>query len=132
MLPDDRVQARKLQHLATIYTLFRDMLYKKSYFRLHFDPYLRSLSSNKARKVMQEIYNGNCENHVGGLFLAHKVINQGYYWPKMFEDAKDYVKKCQQYQRFTPALNKPSTDLHTLRCPWLFMQWGLDIVGPLP
>jgi len=43
---------------------------------------------------MQEIHDGNCENHSGGHSFAHKVINRGYYWPKMFGDAKDYVKKC--------------------------------------
>jgi len=38
---------------------------------------------------MQEIHDGHCGNHSGGRSLTHKVINQGYYWPKMFGDAKD-------------------------------------------
>ena len=29
------------------------------------------------------------------------------------------------------APNRSSTDLHTLRSLWIFMQWGLDIVRPL-
>jgi len=28
---------------------------------------------------MQKIHDGDCGNHLGGRFLAHKVINQGYY-----------------------------------------------------
>jgi len=39
--------------------------------------------------VMQEIHDGDYENHAGGYPLAYKVINQGYYWPKMFNDAND-------------------------------------------
>jgi len=35
ILPDDKVEARKLQHLASRYTLLRDTLYKKSYSNLH-------------------------------------------------------------------------------------------------
>jgi len=38
----DKAEARKLQHLATSYIL-GDLLYKKSYFKLHSDPYLRCL-----------------------------------------------------------------------------------------
>ena len=64
--------------------------------------------------------------------LVYKAINQGYYWPKMFDDTKEYVKRCLQCQRFASSSNRPSTDLHTLRSPWPFMQWGLDVVGPLP
>ena len=37
-LPDDRAKAQKLMHLATRYTLLRDVLYKKSYSKLHADP----------------------------------------------------------------------------------------------
>ena len=81
---------------------------------------------------MQKIHDGDCGNHAGGRSFAHNIINQGYYWPKMFDDAKDYVKKCPQCQRFAPASNRQSTNLHTLCSPWLFMQWGLDVVGPLP
>ena len=112
-LPDDRAEAQKLLHLANRYTP-RSVFYKKSYFKLHANPYLRCLGSDKARRVMQKNHDGDCENHSGGRSLAHKVINQGYYWPKMFDDAKNYVKKCSDCQRFARALNIPSSDLHTL------------------
>jgi len=50
--------------------------------------------------VMQEIHVGDCRNHARGCSLTHKVINQWYYWPKMFDDAKDYVRKCPQSRSF--------------------------------
>ena len=53
-LPDDIIEARKLQHLATRYILLGDMLYKKSYSNPHSDPYLRCLSPEEAQRVMQE------------------------------------------------------------------------------
>jgi len=55
---------------------------------------MRRLGQEKAQRVIQETYDGDYRNHVGGRSLAHKVINQGYYWSKMFEDAKNYVRKC--------------------------------------
>ena len=78
-LSDDKAKAQKLHHLATRYIILADLLYKKSYSKLHSDPYLRCLSLEEARRVMQEIYDGDCGNHAGGQSLAHKAINQGYY-----------------------------------------------------
>jgi len=80
--------------LATRYILLGDLLYKKSYIKLHSNPYLRCLGPDEAKKVMQEIHDGDCENHTRGRSLTHKAINQGYYWLKMFNDAKEYMKKC--------------------------------------
>jgi len=79
MLPDDKVDAQKLQHLATIYVLLRGFLNKKPYSRLHSIPSLRSLGPEEARSLMHEIHDGDCENHMRGQSLAHKAINRGYY-----------------------------------------------------
>jgi len=68
MLPDDRAEAQRLLHLATRYTLLGDVLYKKSYPKLHFDPYFRCLGQDEAQRVMH-----------GGCSLVHKIINQEYY-----------------------------------------------------
>ena len=130
-LPNDKAEARKLQQLASMYTLLGDTLYKKSYSNLHPDSYLRCLGPDEAQRVMQEIHDGDCENHAGGYSLIHKVINQGYYWHKMFNNTMDFVKRCPQCQIFGLVSNRPSTNLYILRSPWPFKQWGLDVVGLL-
>jgi len=40
--------------------------------------------------------------------LVYKAIYQGYYWPKMFDDTKEYVKRCLQCQRFASSSHIPS------------------------
>jgi len=65
-LPDDRVEAQKLLHLTTRYMLLGDDLYKKSYYKVHADPYLRCHGPDESRKVMQEIHDGDYENHSEG------------------------------------------------------------------
>lgn len=42
------------------------------------------------------------------------------------------VKACDKCQRFANALKSPPEELTPLSSPWLFAQWGVDIVGPLP
>ena len=37
-------------------------------------------------------HDGDCGNHAKGRSFAHKAINQGYYWPKMFTATKEHVR----------------------------------------
>ena len=48
----------------------------------------------------------------------------------MQKEAQEYVKKCDQCQRFAPNIHQPEGVLNPLSSPWPFAQWGLDIVGP--
>ena len=50
----------------------------------------------------------------------------------MQKEAQEYVKKCDQCQRFAPNVHQPGRVLNPLSSPWPFAQWGLDIVGPFP
>ncbi|XP_075654658.1 uncharacterized protein LOC142624794 [Castanea sativa] len=50
----------------------------------------------------------------------------------MQKEAQEYVKKCDQCQKFAPNIHQPGGILNPLSSPWLFAQWGLDIVGPCP
>ena len=62
--------------------------------------------------------------------MSHKALTQGYWWPNMQKEAQEYVKKCDQCQRFTLNIHQPRGVLNSLSSPWPFTQWGLDIVGP--
>ena len=50
----------------------------------------------------------------------------------MQKEAHEYVKKCNQCQRFAPNIHQPGRTLNPLSSPWPFAQWGLDILGPFP
>ena len=50
----------------------------------------------------------------------------------MQKEAYEYVKKCDQCQRFVPNIHQPGGNLNPLTNPWPFAQWGLDIVSPFP
>ena len=47
----------------------------------------------------------------------------------MQKEAQEYVKKCDQCQRFAPNIHQPGGVLNPFSNPWPFAQWGLDIVG---
>ena len=50
----------------------------------------------------------------------------------MQKEVQEYVKKCDQCQKFTPNIHQPGGVLNPLSNPWPFAQWGLDIVRPFP
>ena len=50
----------------------------------------------------------------------------------MLKDAEAYVKACDKCQRFNNLIRQPSEELTPMTAPWLFAQWGLDIMGPFP
>ena len=50
----------------------------------------------------------------------------------MQRKALEYVRKCDQCQRFAPSIHQPRGILNPLSSPWPFTQWGLDIVRPFP
>ena len=50
----------------------------------------------------------------------------------MQKEAQEYVRKCDQCQRFAPNIHRPGGILNPLSSPWPFAQWSLAIIGPFP
>ena len=129
ILPEEKVEADKIQRKATSYWLSKDhKLYKRSFS----GPYLLCVHPEQTESLLEEMHEGICGSHTGGRSLAHRSLTQGYWWLNMQKEALEYVKKCDQCQRFAPSIHQPGGILNPLSSPWPFVQWGLDIVGPFP
>ena len=98
---------------AARYTLLEGILYKKS-FTL---PYLRCLGPEEAEYALSKIHESICGQHLGGRPLYHKALKQGYYWPKMKQDAISYVKKYDKCQRFASTEHHPPEKLTSIVSP---------------
>nr|XP_023929875.1 uncharacterized protein LOC112041189 [Quercus suber] len=128
-LPEDRGEADKIRRKATKFWLSEDQkLYRRSYS----GPYLLCMHPEETETLLEELHEGICGSHTGGRSLAHRALTQGYWWPNMQKEAHEYVKRCDQCQRFAPNIHQPGGNLNPLSSPWPFAQWGLDIVGPFP
>ena len=60
--------------------------------------------------------------------LISQSLTQGYWWPNMQKEAQEYVKKCNQCQKFSLNIHQPRGVLNPLPSLWPFAQWALDIV----
>ncbi|XP_065636049.1 uncharacterized protein LOC136070267 [Quercus suber] len=129
VLPKEKGDADKVRRKATRFWLSEDQrLYKRSYT----GPYLLCVHPEAVELLLEELHEGICGSHTGGRSLAHRAITQGYWWPNMQNKAQEYVKKCDQCQRFAPNIHQPGGTLNPLSSSWPFAHWGLDIVGPFP
>ena len=129
VLPEENSEADKVRRKAPRFWLSEDRkLYKRSFS----GPYLLCVHPEASESRLEELHEGVCGSHTGGRSLSHRALTQGYWWPNMQKEAQEYVKKCDQCQRYAPNIHQLGGVLNPLSSPWPFAQWGLDIVGPFP
>lgn len=118
-LPEERIEADKVRRKAIMFWLSENQkLYKHSFS----GPYLLCIHHKMTESLLEELHEGICGSHTGGKSLAHRAITQGYWWPNMQKKAQEYIKKCNQCQRFAPNIHQPGRILSPLSSPWPFAQ----------
>lgn len=75
------------------------------------------------------MHEGICGRNLGARSLMERVINQGFYWPTLREDAKAYVKSCNKCQVFENVPQLPSIEQMPVVATWPFDMWGMDLMG---
>ena len=95
-MPDNKSKANKIRQVASRYWLTVD---RKLYRRSFGGPYLLCLHLGKLDELLAELHKGVCGSHAGGRSLAHRAMTQGFWWPKMRNDATEYVRKCERCRK---------------------------------
>ncbi|XP_071740637.1 uncharacterized protein [Rutidosis leptorrhynchoides] len=60
-LPEDKLQARRIQMRAPMYNFKNGVLYRKSFT----EPYLRCVGPTQAKEIIREMHKGSCSTHSG-------------------------------------------------------------------
>ena len=119
ILYEEKSEAEKVRRKAPRFWLSEDRkLYKHSFS----GPYLLCVHPEASKSLLEELHEGVCGSHTGGRSLSHRALTQGYWWPSMQKEAQEYVKKCDQCQRFVPNIHQPRGVLNPLSSPWPFAQ----------
>nr|GEY76963.1 reverse transcriptase domain-containing protein [Tanacetum cinerariifolium] len=73
------------------------------------DPYLfrtcadqiirRCVAGKEAIDILNVCHSGPIEGHYGTNYTAKKVFDSGFYWPSIYKDAFELVKRCDSCQR---------------------------------
>ena len=95
-------------------------------------PYLLCIHLEAVEPLLEELHKGICGSHIGGRSLSYRAFTQRYWWLNIQREVQEYVKKCDQCQRFASNIHQSGGVLNPLSSPCLFARWGLNIVGPFP
>ncbi|KAL2232327.1 UNVERIFIED_CONTAM: Gag-Pol polyprotein [Sesamum indicum] len=128
VLPAGLGHARRIKFKAPRFALVGMQLYKRTVE----GPLLKCLDDPQARYVLREIHEGSCGNHSGARLLAQKIARQGYIWPTLMKDCKEFVRRCEKCQKFASQIHTHAVPMTPVSVTCPFDQWGIDILGPFP
>eukprot|EP00253_Pinus_taeda_P021386 PITA_21386 len=91
----------------------------------------RCVWEDKMPDILKACHDEPCGGHFAYKRTAYKILSLGYYWPSLFKDTKEYVKRCDSCQRVgKPTLsNEMPLQPQVLIEP--FEKWVLDFIGPI-
>ena len=107
---------RTLRHLAAIFVVCGDALYRRSPNGM----LLLCLDRASADRVMREVHVGVCGPHMGGHMLTHKIMRTGYFWLTMETNCCQFVHRCPECQMHKDLIHVPPFELHALTSSWPF------------
>ena len=110
---------------ASQFVLDRNELYKKTPQGI----LLTCVDYAKGRRIIMDVYEGDCGTHMNARMLCKKIFRLNWYWNTMEADCIQYVKHCHNCQIFANVQYIPPSPLYSLVSPWPFSTWGIDIIG---
>ena len=100
---------RSIRHHAKYYLILNDTLYWHG-----IDSILRQcLTHEEVGQVLNDCHYGACSSHFFGMATTHKILRAGYFWPSIFKDFHEVVKKFPPCQFFIPK-SVPTLICYTL------------------
>ncbi|XP_076932279.1 uncharacterized protein LOC143597752 [Bidens hawaiensis] len=125
-LPEEKSAAQKIRHKALNYQVQDVLLYHRSFP----GPLLRCVDAESTNNLIIEIHEGICGLHAGPRMVVAKLMNAGYYWPRMHIDAVKVIRKCDSCQRQAPNTLRSKNELVPVTSAWSFQKWAIDSMGP--
>nr|GFA99585.1 reverse transcriptase domain-containing protein [Tanacetum cinerariifolium] len=106
------------------------------------DPYLfrtcadqiirRCVAEKEAIDILNACDSGPTGGHYGANYTAKKVFDSGFYWPTIYKDAFELVKRCDSCQRQGKILQKDEMPQNSIQICEIFDVWGIDFMGSFP
>ena len=119
-----RDERRRLCHVSKNYLIVDNTLYRRGVYSL-----LRHcLTHDEAEVVLNDFHGEACGGHLSGLATAQKILRAGYFWPSIFKDCIEAVKRCHPFQVFARNMRSNPAPLHPIITAGPFTKWGLDFM----
>nr|GFA71870.1 reverse transcriptase domain-containing protein [Tanacetum cinerariifolium] len=104
------------------------------------DPYLfrtcadqiirRCVTGKEAIDILNACHSGPIGGYYGANYTTKKVFDSGFYWPSIYKDAFELVKRCDSCQRQGKVSQKDEIPQNFIQICEIFDVWGIDFMGP--
>jgi hypothetical protein len=106
------------------------------------DPYLfkycpdqiirRCIPELDQSSVISFCYDHAYGGHFSAKMTAAKILQCGFYWPTIFQDAHTYCVSCERCQKLGSISRRNMMPLNLILIVEIFDVWGIDFMGPFP
>nr|GFA62955.1 reverse transcriptase domain-containing protein [Tanacetum cinerariifolium] len=86
----------------------------------------------EAIDILNACHSGPTGGHYGANYTAKKVFNSGFYWPTIYKDAFELVKRCDSCQRQGKISQKDEMPQNSIQICEIFDVWGINFMGQFP
>ncbi|XP_021980658.1 uncharacterized protein LOC110876804 [Helianthus annuus] len=117
-LPEGDWATRKVRVKALQYELIDGEFYRRSYL----GPSLNCADNEEAKYVIREIHEGICGMHSGPRTVVAKVMDAGFYWPRMYETASEEIKSCDNCHLHAPMTHCHKHPMIPVSTSWPFQK----------
>ena len=82
--------------------------------------------------MLNYYHRGVWGGHLSGLDTNQNILRAGYFWPSIFKDCIEAVKRCHPCQVFACNMHSKPAPLHPIITAGPFTKWGLDFMDCNP
>ena len=90
------------------------------------------MSKSELSEILTHYHSLECGGNFNGQRIAAKVLQSGFYWPSIFNDAHLFAKSCDRCQRTGNIGRRNEMPLKNILEVELFYVWGIDFMGLFP
>ncbi|GJS08775.1 reverse transcriptase domain-containing protein [Tanacetum coccineum] len=92
----------------------------------------RCISRPETRTILDQCHHGPTGGHYGPNINAKKVLDSGFYWPKIIKEAHTLVCLCEACQRTGNISKRDEMPLKNIQVCEIFDIWGINFMRPFP
>nr|GFA71304.1 DNA-directed DNA polymerase [Tanacetum cinerariifolium] len=90
----------------------------------------RCVAGKEAIDILNACHSGPTGGHYRANYTAKKVFDSCFYWPMIYKDAFELVKRCESCQRQGKISQKDEMPQNSIQICEIFDVWGIDFMGP--
>lgn len=88
----------------------------------------RCVGAVKVPAILAAYHNSVCRGYFLGQLPSQKILRTWYFWPKMFKDTHDYMKRCDVCQRYARNNLRMDLPVHVSLPLIPFEKWGINYI----